>query len=360
MNLKSIVTPLALVLMFSTAAGAHADDTEHNLRAVSGHIVPRYQTLADETASLAATATVFCANPDQPGLEKVRAGFQRGTDAWQSIQHIRFGPIEFLLRMNRFQLWPDKRGNVAKHLQQLLAQQDRAALAPQRFADGSVAVQGFSALEMLLFDDGATADAFSANTPDGAYRCAVLLAITANLSDMSAGLVHDWTQGDNAYSGFIRSAAQGNAFYSSERDVSSLLLNNLYTGMLMIVDQKLDLPLDKSLQSARGTRAENWRSGRSLRNIQSNLEGLHDFYRGAFAPRLPDAKLHQAIEAAFADTLQALAAVPAPLHSAVQDPTARPAVEKLRREAARLKNLIGGELPAALDLPLGFNSLDGD
>ena len=42
------------------------------------------------------------------------------------------------------------------------------------------------------------------------------------------------------------------------------------------------------------------------------------------------------------------------------DPARRPAVEKLRREAAALKRLLADRLAPALGLPLGFNALDGD
>src|SRR3546814_21005019 len=72
-------------------------------------------------------------------------------DAWTAVQHLRFGPSLLFLRYDRIEFWPDKRGVVRRHLSQLLSEQDAEALQTRTFANGSVAVPGFPALERLLF-----------------------------------------------------------------------------------------------------------------------------------------------------------------------------------------------------------------
>ena len=337
-----------------------ADDTEHNVRAVKEHIIPAYAEFARTIHGMAVDAASFCDQPNEQNLQQLQQDFQHSMDAWQGIQHIRFGPIEFVLRMNRIQLWPDKRSSVSKHLDKLLSSQDPAALETERFATGSVAVQGFSALERLLYDDQVAAASYASEDSASRYRCAVIKAITANLATIAGNLHKEWSQGNDAYINFIASAADENDFYESDVEVSSIMLNNLHTELQVIVDQKLDRALDKSLKKARGTRAENWRSGRSLRNISINLQSLRAFYRLAFAPRLSDEQLNNNIETAFANTLAAVDAIALPLDKAVKDAKARPQVENLRTEASKLKALIGGDLPQSLGLSLGFNSLDGD
>ena len=49
-----------------------------------------------------------------------------------------------------------------------------------------------------------------------------------------------------------------------------------------------------------------------------------------------------------------------PLHKAVTDPISRPRVEALVAALDRLKQLIVGDLATTLEIPIGFNSLDGD
>lgn len=353
-----ITTVLALALGLSVqshAADRAVDGTVHNLRAVDEYILPAYQQLGRATAALQQQTATFCAAPDEAGLEQLRQSYRDGMAAWQSVQQIRFGPIEYLTRAHRFQLWPDKRGTVRKHLAKLLAAQDSAALDADTFASGSVAVQGFSALERLLFGTNVSAGLFAADAA-GRYRCQVVEAIGANLADMSAKLANEWPDQRS----FIATAHGGNDFYDSDQEVSSKLLNNLHTQLQVIVEQKLERPLGSSLRKARGKRAESWRSEQSLDNIRHNLLASRALYATAFAPRLTDKVLHGEIEQAFARTLQAVAAVPVPLYLAVEDSAARAHVEVLRRQAGALKALLGTRLPQALDLPLGFNSLDGD
>jgi len=347
------------LLLALVAAGARGAEPPNYPRIADEHIIPAYEVLAQATAGLNEQATAFCTRPDAAALRSLREHFHDAMDAWQSIQHIRFGPVEFLMRNYRYELWPDKRGTVGKHLRRLLAAQDPAALDPERFAAGSVAVQGFSALERLLFGPDVSPGAFA--TGEGArYRCAVVQAITGNLAHMSTGLLHDWTQGEESHRNYFATAARGNAYYEDDRDLSARLLNSLYTQLQVAVDQKLDLPLGESPEQARPKRAESWRSERSLRNIRLNLLGTRALYRIAFAARLDDKALDRDVESAFEATLRALDAIPMPLARAVNDAAGRAALESLRAEANKLKALFANPVPQSLNLPLGFNSLDGD
>ena len=349
---------LPLTLLFALPAGA-ADFTALNLRAADRHIIPAYQRLAAETEALASTADRFCTAPDAAGLSTLRAAYGAALDGWQGIEHIRFGPVQLLLREHRYALWPDKRGSVGKHLDRLLASRDPQALKPEAFATGSVAVQGFSALERLLFGTESTAKAFAGDA-DASYRCAVVQTIAHNLADMSRELASEWTQGPEAHRGYFATAAQGNAYYESDREVAGRLLNALHTELQHVSEHKLGRPLGDNIGQGRGRRAESWRSGRSLANIRRNLSALQALYEVAFAPALDGNYPHAALEAGFARALAALDAIPAPLDKAVGEPAGRAAVTQLQSAVNDLQTLVAGPLAEALDLTLGFNSLDGD
>jgi predicted lipoprotein len=49
-----------------------------------------------------------------------------------------------------------------------------------------------------------------------------------------------------------------------------------------------------------------------------------------------------------------------PLERAVQDASTRKAAEKLAADTQALKGLVMQRLPEALQIPVGFNALDGD
>ena len=177
---------------------------------------------------------------------------------------------------------------------------------------------------------------------------------------MSSDLVKEWQQGDKAYRNTIATAAQGNDFFESDKEVSARILNNLHAQLQLITDQKLVRPLGRSEQKAYGKKSESWRSRLSLQNITTNVGALQQLYRAAFAPRLTDQALAKHIESAFENTILATKQINVPLYEAVTDAKNRPKVEKLLAETTKLMDLIAGPLSKAIDIPLGFNSLDGD
>ncbi len=337
--------------------------SQWNIAVVEQHIIPAYKALEVSTEQLKQNSKGFCQKPDEQSFIQLQIAFINSLAKWQSIQHIRFGPIENSLRNFRYQLWPDKRGKVNKHLNKLLIAKNSGPLQNEKFPHGSIAIQGFSALEMLLFNKGITFQDFikqEAKQGKANYRCKVLLAISTNLSNMSTGLVHDWAGDNNAFREFIATAEQANDYFENELEVSSNLLNNLSTQLILIVDYKLDRPLGKNIQKSIAKRAESWRSRQSLANIQNNLTALKLLYETGFKPWLNDTELKQKIDYSFIQINTTIDKINKPIFAAVKDPSLRPVIIELRQQIAHLKQLCSVQLPAALNLPLGFNSLDGD
>jgi predicted lipoprotein len=344
-TLSILITFMAL----AASTAAHAD-TRLNQLAVEQQIVPAYQQLSNSTAKLHSVSQDYCKAPETADPAALKHAYLDAMGDWQSIQHIRFGPVEFQLRYFRFQLWPDKRGSVGKHLNRLLASEDTAALQADAFAHDSAAIQGFSALERLIYSDTQT-------TP---YTCLVIVAITGNLHNMATGIVTDWTQPPLKYMDIIATADQGNDFFESAEEVNATLLKNLHTELQFIVDSKLIRPLGDSIEKAQARRAESWRSGQSLNHIRQNLTATERLYRITFEPQIKDTDLQRQLDTAFKNIYTALDAVSMPLSSAVSNPKERQLVEALRKNISTVKALVAEQLTQALGIPLGFNSLDGD
>ncbi|MCB1800515.1 MAG: imelysin family protein [Gammaproteobacteria bacterium] len=322
----------------------------YDFRAIADdHVVPAYRNLASHTGELDGVASGYCGAPSSAAMQPLRQVFRDAFLAWQGAQHLRFGPVQFLSREHRFALWPDKRGTVSKHLRRLL--EDPALQAADfDISQKSVAVQGFSALEQLLFDD----------VPPDANTCRVITAIAANLHVMADGLVNDWTAGDEAYLRYFTEPGPGNLIFDSDAALAGQLLNSLHTELELIETQKLARPLGDDISRARGQRAEGWRSGSSLTAIASNLAACDALYRHAFATELEGQPLQQKINAAFAQVRSTLDAVQMPLAEAVSDPAQRALLVRLQQELSTLRQLVAADLAGTLGLSLGFNSLDGD
>jgi predicted lipoprotein len=334
---------------------------EVNRTLVDKHIVPRYQTLVEATALFEERTTAFCADPAPAGLDEVRDGYQKTMDAWMEIQHLRFGPVDLYLRYNRFQLWPDKHNTAERQLNKALAEQDVTQLAEDKFPYTSVALQGLSTVERLLYDDASGAGRFG-TSKQPSYQCLLLKAVTRNLAVMSSDILKEWTTAKPSYREIVLDAEHGNSYYASSQEFSAHMLNNLYTALQFIVDQKLLLPMGANPAEANPKRAESWRSGRSARNIILNLQAAESLYLTGFAPQLTGDKaaLDKEIRHDFELAEAAAQGVSQSFYDALQSPAQRPALDRLLAAASDLKRQLGGPLPLALNLPLGFNSLDGD
>jgi uncharacterized protein len=365
-TMQRILVPAAaaVVLVFAAAAPqARAVEPDYqalNAALVEHYVLPRYEAFAEASAQLDAALAEACADR-RPSPEEAAPAYHDAMDAWMAVQHLRFGPSELFLRADRVEFWPDKRGTVGRHLAQLLSERHPSALDPRAFADSSVAVQGFPALERLLFDSGET-------TWSTAFGCDVVLAIGGNLKSIAAGLLADWRDGDSAFAQVVLSAGEGNRHYFDAKEASLDFAQALRGALLLVQDYKLGRPLGKSPEAALDTRAESWRSGRSLRNVLINLTAAQALYEGdggvsfsAMTRAQPQgAELDETIRAALQRLIAAVEAQPESLVAALEAPDGWQKLDAIRVEARQLLELLGGPLSEVLGLPMGFNSYDGD
>lgn len=359
MHSPRLVLFLLLVLPGSAMALEAKTYDAINRAAVEGHILPRYEGLAKATAQLEQIANAFCAMPvAERKIETLQQAYHDAADAWQDIQHVRFGPIDLFFRSQRFAFWPDPRNTIGKQMAELIARHAKGSVDADILGRGSVAVQGLPALERMIF--GEDAKRLQAG-PDAVFRCGYMAAIAENLHGMARGTQQEWRATDNGFAAQILSPGQGtDPRYRDGQEATLDLFKSLYTAIELAADHKLARPLGASADDARPRLAESWRSERSLRNIQRNLAAAADLYAAAFAAQVTDKSLDTAIRDAFTRAQASAAALPMPLERAVQDDAGRKQAEKLAADTLALKTMVMQHLPEALQIPVGFNALDGD
>lgn len=312
-------------------------------------LLPRYQTLAAAAAAQKTAWADACADGDagaeQPGL---RERFQTTSDAWAAVENVTTGPISLSLRPDRIFFFPDKRNAVAKALAELDVRAKDDDIPQDAFRGGSVAGQGFPALERLLYEpvEGAPA-----------VRCRVGTAIAGNLAALTADVLKEW----RAETGPLAKlkAGQGDpVHFADPAQAAARLLTDLAGGIQRIVDVKLLPVLGASADSARPKAAEGWRSGRSARSVRVALESLAAM-AAVFEKAAP--KDLAAKEAkAFAAAREAAAKLPDDVGDAAADPKRRRAVEAVVATLKTAQADVVKDLGPALGVPLGFNALDGD
>ncbi|MBL9034344.1 MAG: imelysin family protein [Rhodospirillaceae bacterium] len=328
-------------------------------------IVPGYADLAKATAALHGDLATLCTAPDEAGLDQARKAFAVTLQRWARVQFLGLGPIAEHQRAARIEYWPDKRNVVGRQLADVLARQDSAALEAQRFAATSVGVQGLPALERLLFEVDALS-AIAADAPGAAFRCALLAAIGGNLETIADEVLAGWTGGESPFLQRLDQPDPESEDLATSHDAAARLLNDLLTATIVLRDMKLLAPLGETPAKAKPQAAEFWRSGQSLAVLRANLEGLRELFGtdgglGGLLRATPDGA---PVAAAFAATLEQafLAAdrITLPLGEAAADTAQRKEVTALAEQLLRLRDLLAGPIAADLNLPIGFNALDGD
>lgn len=354
---------LVFILLMILHGPARALDVQAyealNRAAVERHVLPRYDTLATATEKLEQASKAFCAMPAvERKVETLQQAYHDAADAWQDIQHVRFGPIDLFFRSQRFAFWPDPRNTIGKQMAELIAKHANGSTNAEILGRGSVAVQGLPALERMIF--GEDAKKLQAGT-DVAFRCGYVTAIAENLARMARETQQEWRAPTKGFAARMLNPGQGaDARYRDAKEATLELFKSLYTAIELAADHKLARPLGASADDARPRLAESWRSERSLRNIQHNLAAAADLYETAFASHVTDKSLDTAIRTGFAQARATAAALPMSLERAVHDASARKAAEKLAADTQTLKSLVMLRLPEALQIPVGFNALDGD
>jgi predicted lipoprotein len=244
---------------------------------------------------------------------------------------------------------------------------DAATVAAVAAGEGTVALQGFPALERLLFEDKVTPG--DASDPSGRFRCDLLTAIATNLATIAADVAREWGDAGQGFAKSVVEPGPANPYFGDDREATGAFLNGFMTLLQVIADQKLRRPLGNDAASAKPKLAESWRSGRSLRNIEINLRSLRAMYAGdqghpGFAAVMRGTMEGNAfaavIDAAFDRAIAAATSVDASLEQAIADPSHRAAIEQLRAAVKDIQRLVSTHLPGPLGVSIAFNSLDGD
>ncbi|HEY4164425.1 MAG TPA: imelysin family protein [Dongiaceae bacterium] len=319
-------------------------------------VLPAFKALAEQTSGLSKAADGFAAKPSQNGFNALRTAYDAVSDAWMQAEFFRLGPLGDQQRSDRFEYWPEKRNITDRQLTALLAAPTADALQEKNFAQASVAVQGLPALERLLYGDSSR-QTLSAG-PEQKARAAVIKAIAHNLDALAHEITADWEKAladpKTATAPFSQDATEAAAqFYAG-----------LMTGMQIVTTQKLAGPRGTTIDKAKPKTAEQWRSGRSLKNIKLNLEtarkAVLDEHGFAMLLGSGNDALKKEISQAFDAADAAADAAPEPMDAAVADAEGRKKVGALLVAVNQLVDVLKQKAAPAMGISLGFNEMDGD
>jgi predicted lipoprotein len=320
-------------------------------------VIPTYRALVQATDAQEKAWTAFAAKRESGDFPSLKAAYDAAADAWANAQFIKTGPITLFLRYDRFAYWPEARNATQRALDQLLSSKNPRDLAVESLAHDSVAGQGLTALERLLYDGDNPAAALKAPGRDGQWRTQVGTGIAHNLNVIAREVLADWTAPDG-----VRAAIAANkgwkSLFADAPEAARLLLTDLVAGFKLMHDVKLLPVLGANAEVAKPKSAEAWRSGRSQRDLKLNLLAAQAMEK-AFAAGAPAAHRTK-LDQLFANAAKAVDAMPSDLGDAAADPKRRARVDTGRATIKAVQTEIAAILPGDVGVTLGFNSLDGD
>jgi predicted lipoprotein len=271
------------------------------------------------------------------------------------------GPLNIDERIERLLFWPDTRGIGLRQVQAALAAEDQTTTDAATLQGKSVAMQGFGALEYLLFGTGS--DSLGIEGGDG-FRCSYAAAIGKLTDGITQTVNGEWrdesADGPLAHMLDPQPDAQD---YRTLTEVLQKLYATLINGSDTIRDQRLSPVLSFTTGKPKPRLALFWRSGMTAKVLEANFAGLRDFFRAAkFEAALGRQYrwIASGTEFEFQGAIDAARAVPASMEEAVADPDGLLALKQMYVSTGSLDTLVGENLSVALGLSAGFSALDGD
>ncbi len=349
--------PSFAVMLFLSAASAHAENATI-MHAVDGFVRPAYAGFRQSTDVLSTDVGALCANPGDTALEAARAAFTATVRSWSQVENIRFGPVTEENRLERILFWPDRKGIGLKQVQAAIAGEDATAADPRTLPGKSVAMQGFGALEYLLFGSGSD-DLAEIRGP---YRCRYGLAVATNLDTMATAIAAAWDRPDGVAKQWANPGA-ANPLYRTDAEAMTELFNVFVHGLEMVRDVRMNGFLGRTPDDDKPKSAIFWRSGATAESLRNDLEGLEDLFNASkLSAELKEGDywIAQSIRFEFSNADLALQAADGPVEKVLGDEAKRKKLDYARIVTSSLSDLFGVKLAAALDLSAGFSSLDGD
>jgi predicted lipoprotein len=331
-----------------------------------GAILPLHENFLAESLSFSQATSAYCALAERSELDLavLKGRWIATMNAWEGIQSFQFGPIAEDNQAWKIQFWPDRKNLISRKTEQFVKRDNAITLSALQNA--SVVVQGLSAAEYLLYDT--PADQLHQTTPSVSRYCAHLHAAAQNLHQVADFLYSSWQPSGGNYLKIWSKPGPSNLSYPDEQASIASVIETLVYGLERIKRDKLELPLALLDQGQANTYLlEWWRSKQSREAILINLHSLQLLFNGGTGEGLA-MLLKQRDGEVLADNINNLfdravsvtASIEGSLFDNHNDSDTQLAIIQLHGLLGELLGALKREVPAKLNITLGFNANDGD
>lgn len=322
---------------------------------IEAHTLPRFAKFANAALDLKTQVSLQCETNGPVNAPKALESFERTALAWSGIHHLRWGPAQVDYRHERMAFGADPANYVARQLSKLILKTDADVLDYKKLEKKSVAIQGLTALELLLFSQQPSADYAD-------YHCALTKSVASNISAMASDMHTEWLAPDG-YQSVLLDPNESDLFVRNDREAAMQFFKPWAGGLRFMIDVELKDPMQNELHNARPKHAPYWRAGFSNASILTKLQAFEELYSiigFADVAKRQKNKLHKEISSSFPSARAYLQKLTLPLGEAVKSRQEREHISKAIRILDELWNLVVYEFAEHFNFTIGFNEFDGD
>ncbi|UII19829.1 imelysin family protein [Fulvivirga ligni] len=362
-----MVAFLGALLTFSGCGDENSDETDNFDRSLllsqaSLEIVTGYEELANNTASLENSVTVFVATPNEDNLVSVQNAWKAARKSYKQVELFDFGPVEQLGIMTSFDSWPTNSANIESTLS------TDQTIDVDYVKNLGASTKGFPAIEYLIFAEEQSNAELVDEFTNNQNRKDFLAALATSLNNIAQQAFQAWTSAGSDYSAtFI--IADGKDVGSS----TNVLANKFIQLIEVIKNNKVGIPLGKkSMGTPLPENVESPKAKISLDLIEVNLISLQTVFTGGSQPtdmgfddylnavgaQYDGESLSGVIENQIAKCLTDLEAIKSPLKEAVSDEVTE--VDALYNDLQQLTIYVKTDMMSSLGLLVTFSDNDGD
>lgn len=329
------------------------------VKAVIGDYVrPAFANFEEVSGQSAEVTADLCATPDDEALAAARSAFEDSVRAFARVEFLRLGPLVQENRIERLLFWPDRRGIGLRQVQAAIIDKDPTVTKLQSLQQKSVALQGYTTLEFLLYGTGA--EDLAAEGAD--HRCRFAETVAANIHDVARTVNEEWQAPDGIARTWSEPGPENNRFRDAEEALGELV-SIPAEAFELIRDQRVQPIAPPDDPRPNPKQALLWRSDMTFSMIENSLEGLRDYSDAAnLGDILPEDQswLAGSVQFEFENAQRTVKKLDMPVEEIVANEEKLDDLHYLMIVLKSLNTQFGQQITAAFGLIAGFSSLDGD
>lgn len=323
-----------------------------NLELTKKYIIQQQKQLDKSIKGFKANSVTLCQNKDPKYLDNVKSSYKELAMQWSKINFISFGPASLNLRRYRFQYFPDKHGTGGKQFTKFVAQKDPKSLDPKTFSDTSVAIQGITAAERLLYDKEYSIKL----TGKDKFYCHYLIAISDNLEQINTNILSEWKP--------ILEKISSKKNYD-DSDYFLKVYQDLYHLIAFANEVRIKALLGASSKKNRSYKAEYRYANFSKESLLVSLHSFKELFFGfetfkGISSLVQDKKSNTTLLTLTNDVIKSTENIENTLTKATTTTNGRKQLLDTSAKLEKLGIFLKENYSLKVGMYLGFNNLDGD